>query len=275
MLKLGVVTDLHFGPQATFRGKLRKLSHLAPELATAFATRMREEVRPDLVVNLGDAIEDETPDLDRRRYRACLDTLRGSGVELVNVAGNHDYYNLGPEEIVAAWGRRGPLFYSLDRGGVHLVVLYTRHISGVKVVVDDDQLAWLARDLEASPLPAVVLMHHPAADQDLRGNRWFEGLPHICLVDNRVRLREIIARHRRTLLVMNGHAHENHLAIHDGVPYVTLQSLIENLDDDAPGRAAAAHAVVTIEPPYVDVRIEGAETARYRFDSSARQRLHS
>lgn len=268
MLKLGVVTDLHFGPRASFRGKLRKLSHLAPELATAFATRMRDEVHPDLVVNLGDCIEDETPEIDRGRYRACLDTLRGAGVELLNVAGNHDYYNLTPEEIALAWGRTGPLFYSLDRGGVHLVVLYTRQISGVKIVVDDEQLEWLERDLEASQLPAVVLMHHPAADQDLRGNRWFEGLPHICLIENRARLRQIIARHGRTLLVLNGHMHWNHVAFHDGIPYVTLQSLIENLDDDAPGRVANAHAVVHLDPPCVLVEVSGAEPHRYELTAT-------
>ena len=33
----------------------------------------------------------------------------------------------------------------------------------------------------------------------------------------------------------------------DGLPFVTVQSLIENLDEDAPGRAAAAHAVVRID----------------------------
>ena len=49
--------------------------------------------------------------------------------------------------------------------------------------------------------------------------------------------------------VFNGHLHWNHLDVIAGIPYVTVQSLIENLDDDAPGRAAAAHAVVHAERP--------------------------
>ena len=78
MLTLGVITDLHFGPNASYEGKLRKLSHRAPELTRAFAERMRESVHPDLVVNLGDAIEDESPEADATRYAECLELLRGA-----------------------------------------------------------------------------------------------------------------------------------------------------------------------------------------------------
>ncbi len=81
-------------------------------------------------------------------------------------------------------------------------------------------------------------MHHSAADQDLRGNRWFEGSPHLCLVRERRAMRRLFEEHG-VLAVFNGHLHWNHLDVIRGIPYVTLQSLIENLDDDAPGRAAA------------------------------------
>jgi 3',5'-cyclic AMP phosphodiesterase CpdA len=268
MLTLGVITDVHFGPEASFGGKLRKLTRDAPALARAFADRMREEVRPDLVINLGDCIEDESRDADRRRYRACLDVLRASGVELVNVAGNHDRIHLTDDDLLDAWGREGELYYSFDRQGVHVVVLATHETKDVDVRIDEEQLRWLEADLAASELPAVVLMHHGAGDQDLRGNRWFEGYAHIALVKERARLRRLLAEHGRTLLVLNGHLHWNHLAVIDGIPYVTLQSPIENLDDDAPGRPAAAYAVIRIDPPHVHVQIEGEEPARYQFRSN-------
>jgi hypothetical protein len=50
-----------------------------------------------------------------------------------------------------------------------------------------------------------------------------------------------------------------------GIPYVTLQSLIENVDDDAPGRAAAAWALVEVEARRLTVRVAGLEPARYGF----------
>src|SRR5262245_34093005 len=41
-LTLGIVTDLHFGPEVRYRGKLRKMSHHAAELTEAVVRRMRD-----------------------------------------------------------------------------------------------------------------------------------------------------------------------------------------------------------------------------------------
>jgi calcineurin-like phosphoesterase family protein len=271
MLTLGVITDLHFGPNASYEGKLRKLSHRAPELTRAFAERMRDTVHPDLVVNLGDAIEDESPEADATRYAECLELLRGAGSELVCVAGNHDRVHLSAEHLRRAWGMdpEGPLYRSFDRGGIHLVVLYSHERKDRDVILGDEQLAWLAEDLARTALPVVVLVHHSAAEQDVSENRWFAGFPHICLIADRARLRELLAAHRRVLLVMNGHLHWNHVDVIEGIPYVTLQSLIENVEDDAPGTAAAAHAVVKIDDRSVHITVGGAQPVRYQFERTS------
>jgi 3',5'-cyclic AMP phosphodiesterase CpdA len=267
-LTLALVTDLHFGPEARFAGKLRKLTAHAGDLARAFADRMRREVKPDLVVNLGDDIEDESPEADRARYAECQAILSSAGAEICNVAGNHDTVHLGAGDLLSAWGKapEGELYSSFDRGSYHFVVLHTRERKDHDVSVGETQLAFLARDLELHRGPTVVLMHHSAADQDLRGNRWFEGLPHICLVRERRKIRALLEAHGDVRAVFNGHLHWNHLDVIGGLPYVTLQSLIENLDDDAPGRPAAAHAVVRLSAKRTVVEIEGAERARYQFD---------
>jgi 3',5'-cyclic-AMP phosphodiesterase len=266
-LIVALVSDLHFGPPASFGGKLRKLTADAPLLARAFVERMNEVVKPDLVVNLGDDIEDEGLEADRARYGACVGVLRGARAELFHVAGNHDLVHLDEADLLAAWGRPeiARLHYSFDRGGFHVTVLHTRERKDHDVSVGAEQLAWLADDLAATRLPTIVLMHHSAADQDLRGNRWFEGSPHLCLVRERRALRKLFEE-RGVLAVFNGHLHWNHLDVIRGIPYVTLQSLIENLDDDAPGRPAAAHAVVRLGPKRIVVEVEGAERARYQFD---------
>lgn len=276
-LTLALVTDLHFGPEAHFGGKLRKLTAHAGDLARAFVDRMNREVKPDLVVNLGDDIEDESPEADRARYAECQSILRGADAELVNVAGNHDTINLAPAELLGSWGRSGvgghdggeELYSSFDRGGFHFVVLHTRERKDHDVSVGEAQLAWLESDLAVHPGPTVVLMHHSAADQDLRGSRWFEGRPHACLVRERRKIRALLEGHGAVRAVFNGHLHWNHLDVIAGLPYVTIQSLIENLDEDAPGRAAAAHAVVRLSERRVVVEVEGVERARYQFDRRA------
>jgi len=270
MLCFGVLTDQHYGPDARLGGALRKLSHRAPQLTAAFASRMRDEVRPDFVVNLGDCVEDESPEADRERYRACLTAMRDAGRDLVCVAGNHDRVHLEPTVLRSEWGMPpdGPLYYAFERGGLLFVVLYTHERKDIDVRVGDEQLRWLETTLAAASLPLVVLMHHSAADQELRGNRWFEGVPQLCLVNERQRLRELLRAYGRTLLVMNGHLHWNHLDVIDGIPYVTLQSLVENVEDDAPGTPAAAHAVVHIDSGQVLVEVAGAQPCRYQFSSA-------
>jgi Icc protein len=265
-LTIGIVTDLHFGPQALYRGQLRKMTHLAGELTRAFVTRMNDEVRPDVIVNLGDDIEDESREADLERYGECQSILRRAAAPLVNVAGNHDCVHMNRDDLNRFWQRSGPLYYSLDQAGWHFVVLHTLEQKGVQVRVPEPQLEWLRTDLAATDKPIVVWMHHSASDQELDDSRWWPGRSHLALVKERAHLRGIFERSGRVRAVFNGHLHWNHLDVIAGIPYVTLQSLIENLDDDAPGRPAAAHAEVRLTAHRMVVRVLGNDPARYQFE---------
>ncbi len=66
-LVFALCTDLHFGPEALYRGKLRKLSAFAGPLLERFVQRMNDEVHPSLVLNLGDDLEDEGREIDLAR----------------------------------------------------------------------------------------------------------------------------------------------------------------------------------------------------------------
>jgi 3',5'-cyclic AMP phosphodiesterase CpdA len=260
------VTDLHFGPEARFGGKLRKMTHLASGFARDFVRRMNDEVRPDLVVNLGDDIEDESREADLARYGECQAILRGARAPLVNVAGNHDTINLNRDDLNAFWGRSGPLHYSFDTGGWHFVVLHTLEKKDVEIRVPAPQIEWLRADLAASSAPVVVFMHHSASEQRLDDSRWWPGRSHLALVKEREELRHLFETSGRVRLVINGHLHWNHLDVIRGIPYVTVQSLIENVDDDEPGRAAQAHAVVRLSAHRGVVRVAGNDPARYQFE---------
>jgi hypothetical protein len=109
-------------------------------------------------------------------------------------------------------------------------------------------------------------MHHPASEMRLEGNRWFEKRPNLCRIVERRALREVIEQSGKVLAVFNGHVHWNHLDIIAGIPYVTLQSLIENLDDDAPGRAAAAYAVCDLDERRLVVNVYGTEQLHYQLE---------
>ncbi len=265
-MRFALISDVHFGPEASHQGKLRKLTHQSEELVAAFVRRMRDEVNPDLVVNLGDVLEDESNEQDRVRYARFVALLREIGKPILHVAGNHDTINLSPTELCALWGTSTELTYSRDLGGVHFSVLHTIEHRGERIELPEEQLRWLERDLAATSLPSIVLMHHPVSEMRLEGNRWFEKRPHLCRVVERRPAREVIEKSGKVLAVFNGHVHWNHLDIIRGIPYVTLQSLIENLDDDAPGRAAAAHAVCDLDDRRLVINVYGAEQLRYQLE---------
>ena len=264
-LTLGIVTDLHFGPEARYGGKLRKLTHLAGALANDFVRAMNDDVHPDFIVNLGDDIEDESLEADLARYGECQSILRRARAPLVNVAGNHDTINLNRDDLNRFWQRQGPLYYSFDRGGWHFVVLHTIEKKDVDVHVPGPQIEWLREDLAGSFGPVVVLMHHSAAEQVVDDSRWWPGRAHLALVQERQELRRLFEASGRVKAVVNGHLHWNHLDVIRGIPYVTVQSLTENLDDDAPGRPAAAHAVIRLSGERIVMRVRGNDPARYEF----------
>lgn len=266
-MRFALVTDLHFGPEAHFEGKLRKLTHKAPILTDEVISRLRESP-PDLLVNLGDDIEDESREVDWARYEDCQARLRALGVPLLNVAGNHDTVHLGRDAILSAWGRTGHLYYSEDLHGVHWVVLHTQERKDVDIRIPEAQRAWLTEDLARTDLPTVILMHHSASEQDLDDSRWFRGRPHIALVKERQELRRIFEHSGKVRAVFNGHLHRNHLDVIRGIPYITVQSLIENLDEDAPGRPAAAYAIAELSPERLVVRVRGQDPARYQVEFS-------
>ncbi len=269
-MRFALISDEHIGPTAYFQGKLRKLTAHAGELCEAFVKRMNTEVRPDLVINLGDVIEDESRAKDLEHYGQFVAILRGLQCPVLHVAGNHDQVNLSDADLCTLWDHEGALHYSRDVAGVHFSVLRTIEVTDVAIHLPEAQIAWLEQDLAQTALPSVVLMHHPASEMRLDGNRWFEQRPNVCRVAERRELQRVVSAAPRVVAVFNGHVHWNHFDVISGVPYITLQSLVENLDDDAPGRAAAAHAVVDLDERRLVVRVAGAEPVRYQVELRGR-----
>ena len=268
-MRFALISDVHLGPQASHQGKLRKLTHLSEQLVHQFVQHMREVARPDLVINLGDVLEDESAVLDRERYARFVALLGEIGKPVLHVAGNHDTINLSTAELCALWGSSDAVTYSRDLHGVHFAVLRTIEHRGQRIELPQEQIDWLERDLAATTLPSIVLMHHPASEMRLEGNRWFEKRPHLCRVVERRALRRVIERSGKVLAVFNGHVHWNHLDLIGGIPYVTLQSLSENLDDDAPGRPAAAYAVCDLDDRRLVINVYGAEQLHYQLELAA------
>ena len=241
MTTIAFISDAHIGPSGTFKGIRRKLTEYAEPYLTEFAQHVASAGRYDAVLQLGDLIEDETPELDHARYSTGVNLLAPCGVPAHHIIGNHDTARLSAGELLTLLNRPSH-FYSFDLAGAHVVVLHTVHANG-RLMLPEEQVAWLRNDLAGTALPTLVCSHHSFADQDLRGNPWFEGAPQQCLADNRAEVRSILRNAGNVVAVVNGHLHWNHVDWHDGIPYITVQSAVENCDD----AGTPAHAWGEIE----------------------------
>jgi Icc protein len=265
-MRIALISDVHFGRPTAHEGRLRKLSDQAAALTREFVAQMNHSDRPDVVVNMGDVVEDDSPEVDRGNYRQFVDILAELEAPVLHVAGNHELVNLTEDDLRDLWKHQGPLYYSRDLGSVHLTVLRTEQRGDVDVHLPPAQLSWLRDDLDRARLPALVFVHHPLSDMCLEGNRWFARAPNICLVVERAEVRRVLERSGKVAAVFSGHAHWNHFDLIAGIPYVSVQSLTENVDEDAPGRAARTYSLVDVDRQRILVRVFGLEPARYQFE---------
>jgi 3',5'-cyclic AMP phosphodiesterase CpdA len=250
-LRIGLVTDIHHGPDVDVR-----TGSAARSLLAAFTAGMRERFHPDLIVDLGDRINDVDLEADRARLREVRDMLEAAGRPVVYAWGNHDLANVPPGEARAILGKTGD-HESFDAAGYHLVVLNSQDptVEGIGGTLSPAQLDWLERDLSATARPALVFCHHPLDEQDPGRHWYFADHPGHALARNRERARRILAASGRVRAVFNGHMHLNTVEVIDGIPYITLMSLV---DSKATGGPSGCFAEITLnDAGGVEVRIHG------------------
>ena len=269
-MRFAAVTDLHFGRALPYRGVDRKLTVNAPALTAAFVADMNRRVRPDFVMVLGDVIEDESPQADLDNYAEAVAILSGLNMPVRYVYGNHDLVNLTHDQLLTISGEVA-LNSSFDVEGWHLVRLHSTASfelpdrsgpgHGLRADIAPEHLDWLDQDLAAASQPTIVFAHFSAADLNLTGQFWFEDAPDQALLANRAEVRDILESHD-VAMAMNGHVHWNNHTVHNGISYITVQSLVENATGD--GEPAGAWALVEAEATHVEVTVSGRDPARYR-----------
>jgi len=271
-MKFAVINDMHVGPKGSgfYKGVQRKLIEEAERLIKSFADQMNNNEHPAFVVNLGDSIEDVN---DRETDLAFFDKSRKFLSELkmpsYTLIGNHDVRTLAHSEIADMFGY-DEMYYSFNHEGYHFVALSFAMTGNHKVDLGDifaevpeDQLKWLKDDLAKTKKPTVIFMHYGLADDDMKGNFWFENAPEKGLLSNRVEVRRILEDSGVVKAVFTAHQHWNRMHEHNGIPYFTVTSLVENFNND--GLPAEAYTIVNIDNEKIDVTVRGNDPASYSF----------
>lgn len=240
-LRIALVADVHCGEdQGT------KLGSHAPDLLPAALAEITRH-RPDLVVDLGDRINQADAATDARNLRRVADLFEVLTAPRVHLVGNHDVDNLSVAEHERALGH-GLRHHSRNEGGWHLTFWnpdcrYAKRLGNMRLSEDD--LAWLEADLNAHDAPTVLFSHAPAHRAPMEGNPYFEHRPASRAWHANVQeVTQLLARHRQVVLCVNGHTHWNALSFLDGIAFATLPSLTESFT--SPPEPSGAWGLLTL-----------------------------
>lgn len=260
-LRLGVVTDLHHGPD---RGS--KMGSRAIPLLRAALERF-ERARVDLVVDLGDRInnagspQDGDARVDELRLtREVAEAFAACAVPRVHLTGNHDVVHLSRAEAIAGLGgMTGSRRLSLK--GTDLIFWdadVTPADGGFRF--SDADLAWLEAALADGTDPAIIFTHIPFDDGSMVGNPYFESrYAGYGTYRNGAAARAIVRRSDRVRLCLAGHTHWFAFNRIGSTAHVTLPSLTDSCH--TPGEPEAASAMVSVGDRLV-VDVAGARPVR-------------
>ncbi len=177
------------------------------DLGDAALAAVERERAPAFFTILGDITQNTFP----AQFDYVDDMLKGLGVPVVPVPGNHDWYDGGK----AYRDHHGPDNYSFDLGGVHFVVWNM-------ALRDLDAAQFFAADLkQVAPEMTVVAMTH--------------GPPSFLLAEQ---LRALGVDY-----VLSGHTHTNRVIDHGGMLEINTEPLLMGGLDGTP----AGYRVITID----------------------------
>lgn len=257
-MKIGIVADIHCGPDAD-----TQLGGNAPALLGAFCEAM-DGFKPDLIVDLGDRINPVDTKQDQSRTAWARQQLLEVGVPVYHVIGNTDVANVTKAELAEVLAKSGP-YECMAQWDPHVVLLDSQDppFDRVGGEIGRDQRSWLETVLEGNAGPSLIFCHRPLDEQDLRGHRYFASRPERAHVRNRARIRELFEQGEQVLAVFAGHMHWTRATVINGLPYVTLGSLVDCAYTG--GRPAGTYAAVTVRGRSIDIRVAGLEPAEFKF----------
>ncbi|HLL61205.1 MAG TPA: metallophosphoesterase, partial [Candidatus Nitrosocosmicus sp.] len=271
--KFAIINDIHNGPPGSgFKNGIeRKLTQKAEPLVKKFVENMNQAEHLEFVIVLGDFIEDvNNRDIDIDYFNKTCNLLSALKMPTHYMIGNHDVRTLSEDDIkkIINYER---LYYTFDKGDYHFICLsfemignHTKVLSDIRAEVSEEQREWLKNDLSQTHKPTIVCIHYGLAEDDMKGNFWFESGSHNALLDNRTEVKQILERSGKVKAVISGHQHWNRMKVENGIPYFVVTSLVENFNND--GIAAEAYTMITLNNRNIIVDVKGNDPALFEFN---------
>lgn len=243
--KIVIFSDLHYAPELPVNNgsKIdRKLIQYSEQILENLTEEINEKIKPDLVINLGDSVEDfNDKEKDIINLKYIWKAYKKLKPKFYSCIGNHDLRSMNKrEEVEKIFGYDHSTF-SFNHNGLHIVVLgtYVNNELGTAEggiyktqFISNEDVLWLENDLKTNNLPTIICLHFGVAEDDMKGNWWFESCPDTALLGNRKEIKQILESNRNILGVFSGHQHWTKFIKENNISYYVLGSLTENINND-------------------------------------------
>ena len=237
-LRICVFSDIHYIDQKPEWKVNRKLVEYAEPLTDKIINKVNNEIKPDVCINLGDMIQaSKNKEQDIKNLKHIWKKLQGFNVPFYTLIGNHELKAVeSNREIMDILGYENAT-YGIDMNGYHLLFVGTdtnpEDEKRRTQYISDTDLEWIEQDLNSNKdKKVIVFSHFGVAEDDMKGNFYFEENIDGGMLMNREKLKAILQKHNNILSVFCGHQHWTKTIRENGIPYYMLGALTENMNMD-------------------------------------------
>ena len=239
MLKLCIFGDIHYIDKKPKWNVNRKLVEYAEELTIKLVDKINNDIKPDIVINLGDMIQTSgNLEDDKKNIMHICNLLNKIQKPYYTLIGNHELKSVESNKEVLDLLNYKTASYSLDIDEYHLIFIGTDINNEDKKYrtqyISEKDLLWLEKDLEVSKDKKIFLFSHfgIAEDINIKENFWcYSEDGENLMLRNRAKLKQLI-KDKNIIAVFCGHQHWTKKIEENGINYYMLGSLTENINND-------------------------------------------
>ncbi len=250
-----LLADTHIAAE---RARVQRSVNMADNLTRVVATVAALDPSPAGVLLNGDAAFQKGEPADYALLGELLKPLADQHLPVHMTLGNHDHRENFRAGLVHGTAR-SPLVSRhvavLEAGKVNWFLLDSLdRVNGTPGQLDREQLAWLAKALDAhAEKPALVFVHHDP--------QWTDPAKRSGLIDTE-QLFEVLVPRKQVKVVIFGHTHRWHRDRHEGIHLINLPPVAYLFDDVSPNgwvdlRLREGGAVLTLHALDVKHRQNG------------------
>ena len=199
MLKLCIFGDIHYIDKKPKWDVDRKLVEYADELTIKLVDKINNDIKPDVVINLGDMIQaSKDIENDKKNIIHVCNILNKIKCPYYVLLGNHELKLVDSNKEILDLLNYKRATYSLDIDDYHLIFIGT-----------ENDLLWLEKDLVANKDKKIILFSHfgIAYDANIKDNFWcYSDDGENLMLRNRDKLKELI-KDKNIIAVFCGHQH--------------------------------------------------------------------